>query len=361
VHLTVPKDPRTTVAILWRTKDETTLATTVQFGEGSALDRTQQGITFDYATPGVPNVRIHETHLCGLEPDTEYSYRAGGVGADGAESWSPTYTFRTAPDRAQAPDAEVEVLLIGDTRDSYGTWGDALRGALGRSAPDFIFFSGDAVNFGTIQEQWDMWFGAAGEGPLARAPMVFAHGNHEINSPNFFAQFALPGDEQNYQVDLGAIHLTVANDSPTASAHLTGRNAMLLGEGVQAGMSAPWNLLMHHKPQWNAGNHRSDAMLIRSAWGAIVDGAKVDLVVNGHDHDYQRTKRLRGGVETADGTVHVVVGSAGAPLYNVSPEPFTEVVEKTNSYAILRVRRGMLKLDAFRLDGSALDSFTLTK
>jgi 3',5'-cyclic AMP phosphodiesterase CpdA len=182
-----------------------------------------------------------------------------------------------------------------------------------------------------------------------------------VSAPNFFAQFALPKDEQNFDMELGAAHLSVANDTPSNRADLTGSNLNTLKDNLARGKSAPWNLLMHHKPMWNAGQHVDDATTIRAAWGSAIDDAKVDLVLNGHDHDYQRTKKLRAGVPTVDGTTIVVVGSAGAPLYDVTAQSWTEKVEKTNSFAILRIRRTMLQLDAFHLDGSALDSFILTK
>src|SRR5262245_54686997 len=118
VHLHVGPDPKSNIAILWRTKDEDTLATTVQYGKNGMTDKSQRGVTYYYDSAMSGRIRMHETHLCGLEPDTEYSYRVGGA-ANGTESWSPVYKFRTAPDRSKSPDAEVEVLVIGDTRDGY--------------------------------------------------------------------------------------------------------------------------------------------------------------------------------------------------------------------------------------------------
>src|SRR5690349_3703107 len=107
VRLGLGGDPTTTMAMLWRT-DEATTATTVRFGaSGGALDQTQAGVTFRYADgiDGVGSlIRMHEVHLCGLEPDTAYDYQVGGVGEDGAESFSETHTFRTAPDLAATPD-----------------------------------------------------------------------------------------------------------------------------------------------------------------------------------------------------------------------------------------------------------------
>src|SRR5438552_880893 len=45
VHLNVANDPRTGVAVLWRTDDDATLATTVQYGVGGKMDQTQEGFT----------------------------------------------------------------------------------------------------------------------------------------------------------------------------------------------------------------------------------------------------------------------------------------------------------------------------
>src|SRR5260221_10621167 len=60
VHVTVPGDPRSQMAVLWRTSDADTLATTVQFGENGATDQTATGFTFVYDTADGP-VRMHET------------------------------------------------------------------------------------------------------------------------------------------------------------------------------------------------------------------------------------------------------------------------------------------------------------
>jgi hypothetical protein len=368
VHLGVGKDPRTGVAVLWRTNDETTLATTVQFGTGGMTDKTQDGFTFVYdlnvpTASGVSTVRIHETHLCGLTPDTEYSYRVGGQdGASGKEVWSPTYTFRTLP---SDPNAQVEMLIIGDTRDGYSTWGGALKQAFMKSQPDIILFNGDATLIALNQDEWEAWFSAA-EAELPLVPMVLAHGNHDISSVNWFSQFAQPGNEQDFAVDFGAVHLTVANDTPVDSADLTGANAQTLDANLKAGANAPWNLLMHHRPMYSAsaGPHPADVTTMRQAWQPIVDADKVDVVFNGHDHDYERSKPLHNNMvqpSTSGATVFVVIGSAGADLYDSGSSFWTDYSEKTYSFADVRVRQGSLQMSVYRADGSAMDSMMITK
>jgi hypothetical protein len=364
VHVNVANDPRTGVAILWRTNDESTLSTTVQYGVNGKTDQTQLGFTFDYDAAPLGTIKIHETHLCGLTPDTEYSYRVGGQ--DGTRmAWSPVYTFRTLPDFQKSPDATVHMLVIGDTRDGYSAWGQALKIAYQKGTPDIILFSGDETSLGPVQVEWDTWFTAA-DPLLASTPMIVAHGNHEANSVNFFSQFAMPGDEQNFGVDFGPVHLTVANDTPVNPADLTGRNATLLGKNLAAGNSAPWNILMHHKPMFSAsaGPHVSDVLLMRNAWESIIDANRVDIVFNGHDHDYERSRPMRKAMVQSDpsqGTVFVVVGAAGADLYDNGHDYWTAFSEKTYSFALVDVSKSMLSLTAYDGAGAMLDSYMIAK
>ncbi len=366
VHLTVPGSASTTVAVLWETNDNSTLATTVQYGTGgTTTGQSVDGLTFTYAVDSGPPLRMHETHLCGLLPDTTYTYRAGGTDANGKGVWSPNYTFRTAPDRAASPDAQVVFLNIGDTRDSYSTWGATLKQAYRKATPDFILFSGDSVLDGNSQSEWDAWFMAA-DPILASTPMIFAMGNHEFSSVNFFSQFAQPGDEQNFALDIGPAHISVANTSPLNIADLTGANAQALDTNVKAGMSAPWNLTVHHIPVWSAaaGPHPEDAVQIRMAWQPILDMYKVDADFSGHDHNYERTKPMRGntpGLTNADGTIYIVAGSAGAPLYDNGTSFWTAYSEKTFNFAIATVRAGSMAITAYRNDGSTIESTMLTK
>jgi 3',5'-cyclic AMP phosphodiesterase CpdA len=245
-------------------------------------------------------------------------------------------------------------------------WGQALQQALLKGPPDFILFSGDSCLLGVDQSEWDAWWMA--EDPvLASIPMIAAHGNHDVNSVNFFSQMALPGDEQNYDLDLGPVHLSVANDTPLDVSAVMGMNATLLSQHVMEGVGAPWNLVMHHKPVFSAsaGPHPEDQLPQQNYWSPIYDMYHVDMVFNGHDHDYERTKPMNNKMPVtspANGTVYVVVGSAGAELYDNGTSFWTAYSEKTYAFSMLTVRQGMLKLDAYRpTDGSAIESFTIMK
>jgi acid phosphatase type 7 len=364
VHLGLQNDPRTSVVVQWRTRDERTLASTVQYGVGGALDQTLEGATFVFESGFSGNggtVRIHEAHLCGLTPDTEYTYRVGGS-VDGVDGWSPIYQFRTAPDLTASPDAEVVVAFVGDSRDGYDIWA-RLIDLIREQSPDLILFSGDAVTFGQIQLEWDYFFDAA-QPLFARVPVISAHGNHEGNAINYYAQFALPGDEEQFALDYGALHVTVANDSPVEIGDVSTRVADYLRGALAESAGKPWRVVMHHRPIWSASaNHGGDATL-KASWQPIFDAERVDLVLSGHDHDYERTKPMRGDAAQtsfAEGTVYLVSGGAGAQLYGNGTDFWTEISEKTHSAVILRIRTGTMVVESFREDGSQIETFTMTK
>jgi hypothetical protein len=365
VHLSMTADPARTMSVLWRTNDDDTLVSEVEYGPAGGAQRRVEGVSFAYEADAAPTgkVRIHEAFLCDLQPDTEYTYRVGGK-AGGRETWSPTYTFRTAPDRSTSPDAEIVALLIGDTRNDPATWGTAVRKALELAPPELILFNGDAVALGLAQDLWDDWFAAAGDA-LARAPIAYAHGNHDVNATAFYSQFTFPGDESNYAFDFGPLHVAVANDSPAELTDIGGPVAAALERNLAS--DAPWKLAMHHKPPFTAAASPrvADVTPVRDAFVPIYDRLHPDLVITGHEHFYQRSKPMRAGraVAThADGTIYVIAGSAGAPLYEIGTQPWVETIEKTYSFAIARIRRTQLQLTAYRAaDGTTLDSLTISK
>jgi predicted phosphodiesterase len=368
IHLGLAGPPTTSMVVQWATHDQTTLATVVQYGKKSGAGTTeasQVGVTYAFGTgfsgSGAP-VRVHETHLCGLEPNTIYKYRVGGVGADGAEKWSTEHEFRTAPD-ITTDDPAIKVLVLGDTRDGYDIWRRLLKEGFMKYSPDLVLFTGDAVTFGALEEEWDAFFDAT-EGVLESVPMIAAHGNHDTNSVNFFSLFAMPGNEQVFSLDYGAFHLTMLNDTPENEADIAGKERDFLEADLTAHDDAAWKIVMHHKPLWSAaGNHGSDPVL-QAQWGPIYDSHHVDLVINGHDHNYERSFPMFGNqvkATPAEGTVYLVAGSAGAELYDNGTGFWTAYSEKTQNMAVLTVRKKTLTLDAYRADGTPMETFPIVK
>jgi hypothetical protein len=360
VHLGIVGDPKTSIVAQWRTMDETTRATTIRYAQGanlsaSQLTETKTGIEFGYKATGTDVFRVHQVHLCGLEPGTTYSYQVGAVDAAGASHFSPVYTFHTAPEIVAHPDAEVVFAFVGDSRGGYDVW-QQLVDQIQQRSPDLILFSGDAVTVGITQYEWEEFFGRA-ESLLATTPMIAAHGNHEVNAVNYFSQIALPGDQENFGIDYGFAHITVGNDTPDDISKLTGEFRDKLEADFTASDAARWKLFMHHQPMYSASTRHGPSMTLQNAWLPMVDSHHIDLVLNGHDHDYEVSKPLVNGQvqgSNASATVYVVAGGAGAELYDNGSDFWTLFSEKTYSAAMINVRRDQMTMDAFRPDGTAI-------
>ncbi|MCX4092262.1 metallophosphoesterase [Nocardia sp. alder85J] len=86
----------------------------------------------------------------------------------------------------------------------------------------------------------------------------------------------------------------------------------------------------HHCAYSTTDSHASDGG-VRDAWCALFDKYQVDLVLQGHNHVFERTDPIRAGQPTkaagdnsivygaTDGTVYYTVGAGGRPRYGFQP------------------------------------------
>ncbi|MDP3274497.1 MAG: metallophosphoesterase family protein [Deltaproteobacteria bacterium] len=367
VHVNFAAAPQTTAAFLWNT-DPQTLASVVEYG--TAPDRLDQNAVGHVMTVGpVERVTTHEVHVCDLRPNTTYYYRVGGSSA-----FSQVQSFRTAPDSALAP---VSFAFCGDSRGDVMVWqqvNEAIARQSGMRQPDALLFTGDAVDIGLIQTEWDGWFRGA-RNTLATMPFVMAHGNHEGLAVNYLSQFAQPQTDSDLQsemffsMDYGPVHLVVLNDTGSGNLQeiLENTERVWLEADLQRAESrraqVPWIVVMHHKGAFSSASHTDDAdtAIIRRVWAPIFARFHVDAVLNGHDHHFELTHPLDGAgapvVAPAYGVTYVTAAASGAPLYgrNVT-QPWTRTLQRTVNFGLLRASKTSLQLDGFRVDEAGLPS-----
>lgn len=80
-------------------------------------------------------------------------------------------------------------------------------------------------------------------------------------------------------------------------------------------------LAVWHKPRLAAGTHAGENPQLLPLWQAAYDGG-VDLVVNGHDHNYQRygeMNRSLDGIDEGRGVREIVVGTGGKDITDIDP------------------------------------------
>jgi uncharacterized protein (TIGR03382 family) len=129
----------------------------------------------------------------------------------------------------------------------------------------------------------------------------------------------------------------------------------------------PWVVAYHHHPPYSTGEHGS-SLDVRAAFVPIYEKYGVDLVLAGHDHEYERMKPIKEGQAVAPGTEgavqYVVVGSGGARIkgFPTSFQPWDAYRnDQDHGFIDVRVEGGTLTAEFVGIDGKVLDRFTMTK
>lgn len=390
VHVSWAGPSDTTFAVNWRTADQSA-ASQVIYGAAMsdvmAADGPGTGVTVQhghwltYETSDA--YRIHEAHVCGLTASTTYYYKVGGPG-----HWSAVYSTSTAP--AKGATEAFSFGVAGDSRDAADVWADVLA-KVNSHHVDFLLHSGDFVELGVIQSQWDSWFesaapdGTTSQSILAVTPLMPTNGNHDGLAVNYFGQFALPQDmsageqgqgEEWYSFDYGNAHFAALNDTPDA--HITGAQHDWLRQDLMAAQAAgqKWLFVFHHQPAYTCSTAHGPDTTVRTTLQPVFDEFHVDMVFNGHNHDYERSNPIRGmtGSEgnvvawsdhthAPAGTLYIVAAGAGADLYGVNcgGVATNAVAMSVVNYATVSISDSHLHYTAFDASGTMIDELQYDK
>jgi hypothetical protein len=393
VHASFASDPSSSFAVNWQSEVGAT-QTTLLYGTNRATLQVASGPTGGVSAQLGHTVRynsiddtsgsstlVHEVHVCGLAPATTYFYKVGNAGA-----FSPVYSLTTAP--AIGSTSAFRFAVSGDSRNDATIWA-AAQEAIRAQGAVFQIFSGDAVATGTLQSGWNDFFETTSSGVpasdvMANVPIMMTNGNHESLAVNYLAQFALPqqsggGESPSakawYSFDYGNAHFLVLNDTTVSSDTIAGAEATWARTDLARVNRAvtPWVFVLHHQPEYSCSTVHGSNLDLRAAWQPIFDNAQVDIVFNGHVHNYERSKPIRGfqsGTTTgliadslAHGTTYVTAAGVGAPLYDISTGcNFTQKTQKTENYGTVDINGNTLTFKAYDLNtGSVIDQFTVTK
>jgi acid phosphatase type 7 len=278
-----------------------------------------------------------------LEPDTIYCYEIG----NGTALTSRT-GFRTAP--AADDPAPVRFLAFGDSGGG-GSDQKALLDQMYDFPYDLMIHTGDlAYDDGTIREFDANVFGIYTE-LFRNIPFFPAAGNHEYNTSSaapFRSVFSLPGDsgEKWYSYDWGRVHFVALDTEASYSEQAAWLDADL------AASTLPWKIVYLHRPPYSSGEHGSDTSL-RTALAPVLARHHVQLVLAGHDHDYER-------MIPQDGVAYVVTGGGGRGTRPVSSSSFTAFSAEVIHFVYIEVSETELVMHAVDGTGVEFDSMVVS-
>jgi len=173
-------------------------------------------------------------------------------------------------------------------------------------------------------------------------------GNHEYGTPDaagYFSYFgAVAGDPANgwYSYDLGSWHLIALNSE---CSHIGG-----CGPGSPqeqwlradlAAHPAACTLAYWHEPRFSSGHH-GDLPALDALWRALHE-AGAEIVLSGHDHDYERfaPQDPQGILDDTHGIRQFVVGTGGANHRQFETIKPNSEVRNADTFGVLVLKLGV--------------------
>jgi len=255
--------------------------------------------------------------------------QCGRSGSEPPGALAPTPPFTTA-----APQVLVGAGDIGDCR----TPGPAMTATLLDAIAGTVFTLGDnAYPSGSAKDYQDCYDPQWGRHKARTRPVP---GNHEYETAAAAAYFAYFGASAGppgvgyYSYDLGAWHVVALNSNVPLGA--SSAQASWLRDDLAASPRRCTLAYWHH-PLFSSGEN-GDTLAARELW-AILYEAGVDLVMAGHDHDYERfaPQDPQGRSDPARGIREFVVGTGGAPPYQFARVRDNSEVRVSGQYGVLRL------------------------
>ena len=267
---------------------------------------------------------------------------AASLPAVGFLTPSPTASGGASHSASVSPSADPVLVGAGDIADCSSS-GDEETAKLIDGIAGTVFTAGDgAYPDGTAGQYADCYGPTWGRFKARTRPAV---GNHDYQTKGaagylgYFGAASTNADGQTwYSFDLGRWHIIVLDancgeikgcDSKSAEGHW-------LSADLDAS-DARCTLAIWHQPRFSSGEHGND-LAVGPFWTALYR-AGADVVVNGHDHDYERFKPQTpsGAVDFDRGIREFVAGTGGAPIRGFQGT-------KPNSDIRAAVSPGVLKL-----------------
>jgi hypothetical protein len=153
----------------------------------------------------------------------------------------------------------------------------------------------------------------------------------------YFGDKAGPADASWYSFDLGAWHVIVLDsDCVFVGGCLPGSPQGTWLDADLKASTAGCTMAIWHHPRFSSGVHGNDAS-VWPFWDALYR-AKADVVVNGHDHDYERfgPQDPAGREDNAGGIREFVVGTGGAGLRDFPTVAAHSEIRIASTFGVIR-------------------------
>ncbi len=241
-------------------------------------------------------------------------------------------TVLTAKALPAAQNSSVVLVGAGDIS-SCKSNNDRATAKLIEKIPGTVFADGDLVypsgKLATFMSCYDPTWGRF------KARTMPVPGNHEYlvkGATGYFDYFN--HIQPYYAYDLGSWRIYALNsevDVSATSAEVAWLKTDLAANPHQC-VLAYW-----HEPRWSSGSTHGSDPKFQVLWQTLYD-AGAELVISGHDHDYERFRPMNAsGAYDPNGMREFVVGTGGAGLYSFGTILPTSRIHNASTQGVLKL------------------------
>lgn len=296
--------------VSWVTSDKSS-PSTVEYGKSPGnYSSIADGETTSYKYLFYKSGTIHHSVIGPLEPNSVYYYRCGGQG--------PEFQLKTPPSKFP-----ITFAVAGDMGQTG--WTKSTLDHIGQCNYDVHMLPGDLSYANYLQHRWDS-FGELVQPLASTRPWMVTEGNHEEESipllkdgfESYNARWKMPFEESGsssnlyYSFEVAGVHAIMLGSYADYDED-SEQYSWLKGDLLKVDRKrTPWLLVLFHVPWYNSNTaHQREGDKMMAAMEPLLYAAGADIVLAGHVHAYERSKRVYQGKSNPCGAVHITIGDGG--------------------------------------------------
>ncbi len=330
-------------SIIVMVETDTKDAVIVQYGKERKFSASERTAFYRIAENRRETTYIHRIKLVGLLPDTKYNYRA----IQGKDT-TDIFTFRTAVPEG----TPFRVGIMGDNRSNPEVHSRKSK-KMKDLKLDFSIYTGDLCYSGKYYDWKKEFFTPEEQDLIACVPFYNSLGNHEGQTELTRVFLQAPesnsNDEYYYSFDYGDAHFLILNTETNVQ---DGSKQFEFAKNDLANTKKKWKIVAFHIPAYTAGSHKPSKSMQEFS-RKIFEPFGVDIVLNGHNHFYQRSY--------VNGIYHIVCAGGGAPLYKPETANFVQKSFQGYHYGVMDITTRAISVKIFDLRGTLIDEFEIKK
>jgi Calcineurin-like phosphoesterase len=249
--------------------------------------------------------------------------------------------FGCAPKRPPRPPSGKVIVAAGDIADCLSDGDEATARLVGGIKGTVLTLGDNAYEDGTAQNFEECYEPSWGQFKERTRPIP---GNHDYETEgasayfHYFGKAAGDPSKGYYSYDLGQWHIVALNSNCEDVGCKTSSPQLRWLEADLAKDANTCTLAYFHYPLFSSGKYRPGIREVKPLWDALY-AAHADVVLNGHDHNYQRfaPQNPNGEADPEGGIREFVVGTGGKSHYPILGPIANSEVYNDETYGVLKL------------------------